>query len=130
MRVRCTSYGIWQNVSPLRSQSSVASAVGDNRGCIRDRRGAGMDHSTVQSADRARRGDFLYVETLVSMDNTSFIGVCSVPRGAALAWFALVEESLSRNRFHSLAGLDLVRAPESFRVDVQSACERNLCKDE
>jgi len=83
-------------------------------GCRR----AGMAHSTVRAANRAWRGNLVCVASVVAVDNAALIGVCGVPCGAALAEFALVEESGSRNRFHPSTGLDLVREAESFRMDV------------
>ena len=70
------------------------------------------------AANGARCCSLLYVTSLVSLDNPPFVGVCSVPCRAALAGLALVEESVSRNRVHSFARLDLVRAAEPFRMDV------------
>ena len=75
-------------------------------------------HSTVSASDGARSCNLLYLASLVSLDNGPFFGVCSVFCRAALAWLALVEESVSRDRVHPLVRLDLVRAAKSFRMDV------------
>ena len=99
----------------------MARAAGDHTCCIRHRGRAGVAHSTIHTADCARGGNFLLVAPLVAAGNPPYFGLCFISGGAALARFALVEESISRNRFHSLNGLDLVRAAEPFRMDVPSA---------
>ena len=122
--------GNWKRFPVLWSQIGVARAARDYRRSLRNRGGAGVDHSAVQPTNRAGRRSLLYDEALVAVDHDPFVGVRRVPGSAALAWFALVEEGVSRHRVYSVAGVDLVCAAEPFRVDVQSTRERNLCENE
>ena len=80
---------------------------------------AGLDHTTVQTADGARRATVLHLAALVSTGDDSKFGVMFIPGGLALAGFeTLVEESFSCCRSDSAARVGLVRETESFRVDV------------
>ena len=92
---------------------------------------SGLGNSAFQIAECPRLGSFICHAAVVSVDNGVCVDLCRGDSYLVVAQVrALVAESSTDHNSVAVISGHLVCAAESFRVDVQPACQRRLRKAE